>query len=145
MRATVILYSVTAGLPTLWQTVTKSPSRSQGGQGAGPSIFGTATRQSSHVTSHPGRMSNQPSVRNYFQRNWTNCRMLSKTAAQGSVPCVRKRPQKKLFRQRAEGRFFWIAARSCCGQENTVPDRFDRVRSLSEATRSCFSATFLIR
>src|SRR3984893_7019384 len=49
MRATVILYSVTAGLPTLWQTVTKSPSRSQGGQGAGSSIFGTATRQSSHV------------------------------------------------------------------------------------------------
>src|ERR1700720_4190544 len=68
MRATVILYSVTAGLPTLWQTVTKSPSRSQGGQGAGPSIFGTATRQSSHVTSHPGRMSNQPSVRNLFPK-----------------------------------------------------------------------------
>src|ERR1700738_4950140 len=106
MRATVILYSVTAGLPTLWQTVTKSPSRSQGGQGAGPSIFGTATRQSRHVTSHPGRMSDQPSVRNYFQRNWTNYRMLSKTAAQGSVPCVRKTTTKKALPTTSRGKVF---------------------------------------
>src|SRR6202043_682472 len=35
------------------------------------------------------RMSLQSSVRNYFRRNWTNCRMLSKANAQGSVPCVR--------------------------------------------------------
>jgi hypothetical protein len=35
------------------------------------------------------RMSLQSSVRNYFRRNWTNCRMLSKATAQGSVPCVR--------------------------------------------------------
>src|ERR1700737_2285002 len=54
MRATVILYSVTAKLPPPWQTVTKSPSRSRGERGAAASVFGTATQQSTHATSRPG-------------------------------------------------------------------------------------------
>src|ERR1700730_11737139 len=55
MRATVILYSVTAGLPTLWQTVTKSPSRSQGGTGGGAFHLrdGDATKQSRYEPSRP--------------------------------------------------------------------------------------------
>src|SRR3984893_12592384 len=81
----------------------EKPQPESGGTGAGSSIFRTATRQSSHVTSHPGRMFNQPSVRNYFQRNWTDCRMLSKTAAQGSVPCVGKTTTKKALLPTSRG------------------------------------------